>query len=99
MADDMNIENTDINTFDFDQEAISEESNVSENYMTNTTTENSDENTLNVNSEEIKFKKSSFLDSKKYKRDLINALLEDDKEYTKSEVDILIDNFRKGKVN
>lgn len=59
---------------------------------------NAEENITDVK-EEIKFKKSSFLDSKKYKRDLINALLEDDKEYTKSEVDTIIDNFRKGKVN
>lgn len=57
------------------------------------------ENVTVANEEEIRFKKSSFLDSKKYKRDLINALLEDDREYTKSEVDTIIDNFRKGKVN
>lgn len=57
-----------------------------------------EENATTVHEEELKFKKSSFLDSKKYKRDLINALLEDDREYTISEVDTIIDNFRKGKV-
>lgn len=45
-----------------------------------------------------KFKKESFLASKKYKKDIINALLDDDKEYTISEADTIIDNFRKGKV-
>lgn len=48
---------------------------------------------------EIKFKKSSFLDSKVYNKDLVSALLDDNKEYTKDEVDKLIDDFRKGKVN
>ena len=57
------------------------------------------ENVTAANEGEIRFKKSSFLDSKKYKGDLINALLEDDREYTISEVDTIIDNFRKGKVN
>ncbi len=47
---------------------------------------------------EEKFKKESFLASKKYKKDIINALLDDDKEYTIGEVNTIIDNFRKGKV-
>ena len=32
------------------------------------------------------------------RRDLIGALLEDDKQYTLAEVDTAIDNFMKGKV-
>lgn len=54
------------------------------------------ENSVDHNTEEDKFLKSSFLNSKKYNPDLINALLEDTKLYTISEVDIMIEKFRKG---
>lgn len=47
------------------------------------------------------FKKSQLMASKRYqnKVDLVDALLSDDKEYTLDEVDKIIDNFLKGKVN
>lgn len=80
-------------------ETVTEKNTVEETVNENTTEVSDKENMTEVKEEEIKFKKSSFLDSKKYKKDLINALLEDDGEYTISEVDTIIDNFRKGKVN
>ena len=44
--------------------------------------------------------KEQLLRSNRYanRRDLIGALLEDDKQYTLAEVDTAIDNFMKGKV-
>lgn len=50
---------------------------------------------------EGRFTKSQILSSKKYndKRDLVNVLLKDERQYSFSEVDTLIDNFMKGKVN
>jgi hypothetical protein len=44
--------------------------------------------------------KESYLKAKayKWKVDLINALLDDDKYYTKAEVDALIDNYLKSEV-
>ena len=46
------------------------------------------------------FKKENLMSSARYleKRDIINALLEDDREYTLSEVDGLVEKFMKGKV-
>ena len=47
-----------------------------------------------------KHSKEKLLRSNRYanRRDLIGALLEDDKQYTLAEVDTAIDNFMKGKV-
>lgn len=49
---------------------------------------------------EQKFNKVQILASAQYanRRDLVNALLEDEKQYTKKEVDELINEFMKGKV-
>lgn len=49
----------------------------------------------------IAFAKSQLLKSTKYqnRRDLVNALLDDNKKYTIEEVDTLIDEFMKGQVN
>lgn len=49
---------------------------------------------------EQKFSKEQFLSSVQYanRRDLVDALLEKDKQYTKKEVDELINKFMKGKV-
>lgn len=49
---------------------------------------------------ENKFSKEQLLKSQKYKneRDLINALLKEDKKYSLSDVDKIIDDFMKGKV-
>ena len=56
---------------------------------------------VQIKVEKNTFKKDSILKSKKYfnRKDLLNALLEEDVEYTLEEVDALIENFRKGKVN
>lgn len=50
---------------------------------------------------EAKFEKKQLIVSKKYasNRDLVDALLDDKKLYTIAEVDNLISNYRKGKVN
>ena len=47
------------------------------------------------------FTKNQLLRSKKYrdKQDLLNALLKSDKTYSIEEVDSIIDEFMKGKVN
>lgn len=47
-----------------------------------------------------KFKKEALLKAKKYEgqRDLLNALLKDDQEYTAAEVAALVEKFKKGKV-
>ena len=52
------------------------------------------ENTENK-SDETKFAKSQIIGSDKYKNraDLLNVLLEDDKEYTLSDVDKKLENF------
>lgn len=49
---------------------------------------------------EQRFSKEQFLSSVQYanRRDLVDALLEKDKHYTKKEVDELINKFMKGKV-
>ncbi len=46
------------------------------------------------------YTKDQILMSEKYakRRDLVNALLEDDKEYTITEVDAMMEKFLKGKV-
>lgn len=56
---------------------------------------------VKVKVEKNTFRKESLLKSKKYfnRKDLLNALLKEDIEYTLEEVDALIENFRKGKVN
>ncbi len=48
-----------------------------------------------------KFSKEKIVSSKRYKDkvDLVNALLSDSKEYSLSEVDDIINNFMKGKVD
>ena len=50
---------------------------------------------------EVKFSKKQLVKSARYKDnvDLVNTLLEDDKEYPLSEVDELIEKYLKGKVN
>ena len=54
----------------------------------------------NVKTEEMSFSKRAFLSSKSYKlhRDLIEALLENGKSYTKKEVNKLIDDYLKRSV-
>ena len=49
----------------------------------------------------IAYSKRQLLESEKYRgrRDLISALLKDDKKYTCKEVDDLINKFLKGRVN
>jgi len=51
--------------------------------------------------EELRYYKIDLLQSKKFRhqRDVISALLEDNKTYTIGEVENLIDSFMKGKVN
>ena len=44
---------------------------------------------------ELTYTKTAFLHDKSYNPDLINALLKDDKEYSKSEVEKLISKFLK----
>lgn len=46
------------------------------------------------------YTKEQILASEKYvkRRDLVNALLDDDKEYTTTEVDTMMEKFLKGKV-
>lgn len=53
------------------------------------------------NLEELKFTKNQIVNSKKYKvrRDLIDALLDENKLYSFDEVDKLIKKFMKSKVN
>ncbi len=50
---------------------------------------------------EPKFTKESLLNAKRFRdqRDLVSALLEDGEEYTVSEVEEMITNYLKGKVN
>lgn len=49
---------------------------------------------------EPSFNKRRLLESKKYasKRDIISALLDEEKQYTIAEVEYLIDRYKKGKV-
>lgn len=59
--------------------------------------------TISIQKEKIdteKFKKGNLISSDRYadKRDIVSALLEEDKEYTLSEVDKLVETFMKGKV-
>lgn len=59
--------------------------------------------TISIGKEKVdteKFKKDNLISSARYaeKRDIVSALLEDDKEYTLSEVDELVKKFMKGKV-
>lgn len=51
--------------------------------------------------EKITFSKAKILRFERYKNrvDLLNVLLDDEKPYTTDEVDGLIENFMKGKVN
>lgn len=53
-----------------------------------------------IKQKEIKFKKEELLQAECYegKKDLVNALLEDGREYTQSEADAAISKFLKGKV-
>ncbi len=46
------------------------------------------------------FTKAQFLNSKKYleRRDALSAILDENREYTHSEVEALLDGFMKGKV-
>lgn len=54
-----------------------------------------------TNLDELKFAKSQIVNSKKYRirKDLVNALLDEDKLYSFDEVDKLINKFMKSKVN
>lgn len=54
-----------------------------------------------ANASHISHTKEQILRSERYakRRDLLTALLEDDKQYTLEEVDTAIDKFMKGKVN
>jgi hypothetical protein len=54
-----------------------------------------------TSTKEPKFTKESLLNAKRFRneRDLISALLEDGVEYTISEVEEMITNYLKGKVN
>ena len=54
-----------------------------------------------TNLDELKFTKTQIVDSKKYKirKDLVNALLDEDTLYSFDEVDKLINKFMKSKVN
>ena len=54
----------------------------------------------NIKTGEISFSKQAFLSSKSYKphRDLIEALLESGKSYTKNEVNKMIDDYLKRSV-
>ncbi len=54
----------------------------------------------NIRTEEMSFSKQAFLSSKSYKphRDLLEALLEYGKSYTKKEVNKMIDGYLKGSV-
>ncbi len=53
-----------------------------------------------LETKEVKFSKEQILKSKKYEneRDVINALLKEDKKYSFSDIDKLINDFMKGKV-
>ncbi len=53
-----------------------------------------------IQNSQIQYEKSQFLTSAKYKksRDLVDALLEEEKKYTIEEADKLIGQFMKGKV-
>ena len=50
---------------------------------------------------EVKFSKNQLVSSSRYKDniDLVNTVLEGDKEYSLAEVDELIEKYMKGKVN
>lgn len=54
-----------------------------------------------VETGEVKFPKSAILESKRFLiyRDVLSAILEEDKEYTIPEVEKLLDTWMKGKVN
>ena len=54
-----------------------------------------------TNLDELKFTKFQIVNSKKYRirKDLVNALLDEDKLYSFDEVDKLINKFMKSKVN
>lgn len=60
-----------------------------------------DTNIKQTNKTESKFTKNQVLASKKlnYSKDLINAILEDDKSYTLKEVEAEINKYLKGKVD
>jgi hypothetical protein len=59
------------------------------------------EEVQSVQDVQTEFTKGQILNSAKYKhrRDLVDALLKDEKKYTMKSVDGLIDNFLKGQVN
>ena len=65
------------------------------------TTENASEVQAETVKSEVTYSKSQILKSEAYqhRKDLVNALLVDGKAYTKNEVNQLIDDFMKGKVN
>lgn len=50
---------------------------------------------------EEKYTKKQIVNSKTFidNKDLLNAVLKEDKSYTKQEVNKIIENFKKGKVN
>ena len=58
-------------------------------------------NTKVVSQVEIKYSKEQIVNSNKYKAnvDLLNAILKNNRQYTLQEVNEIINNFKKGKVN
>lgn len=65
------------------------------------TTQKKTEGANDVQSVQTEFDKQQILTSKRYrnKRDLVDALLDDNEKYTLETVDKLLDKFMKGKVN
>lgn len=55
-------------------------------------------NNTKIDKVDKKFSKNAFLKSGKYSKDIINAILEDDKCYTLKEVDYIIKNYLNGRV-
>lgn len=57
-------------------------------------------NKINERSTQAVYTKDQLLASKKYagRRDIVNALLDNNKQYTTDEVDTIIENYMKGKV-
>lgn len=53
---------------------------------------------LNEKTKEKVFSKRAFINSKKYNRDVLNALLEDERMYSEKEVKGLVEKYLKGRV-
>lgn len=59
------------------------------------------ETTAEVKTEAVKFPKETILKTKRFAsvRDILHAILDDEKEYTMDEVEKAVDKWMKGKVN